>query len=312
MSSARNVPKQLVAGRPVVYLGYVKYGIPKELEIAFAHCSRLTRDHYENFPVASWLMPANLRPHICSIYAFARTADDFADEPGLEQSERLSLLAEWRERLDDCLDTPDDLIFQALGHTIRQFDIPIKLLRDLISAFRQDVLESRHETFEDLIAYSERSANPVGRLILTLFRYTDPKLVVASDAICTALQLTNFWQDIAVDYARDRIYLPQQEMAKFALAETDLGNGEVTPEFRNLMKDLIERTRRLYDQGITLPEKVHGRLRYELRLTWLGGSRILDEIENVDYDIFKRRPTLTRLTGVHLLIKSLRPVGSVE
>ena len=174
----------------------------------------MTRAHYENFPVASWLLPAGIRPFVGSIYAFARTADDFADEPGLEPQERLAKLDDWRKRLDACLSAPEGPIFEALAETIRQFDIPMPLLEALLDAFCQDVRQSRPATFEELIDYSKRSANPVGRLVLILFGYADDQLFEESDAICTALQLTNFWQDIAVDFTRGRIYLPQQEMAK--------------------------------------------------------------------------------------------------
>jgi len=292
----------------LVYLKSVTYAIPDNLRDAYAHCARITHDHYENFPVASWLLPARIRPHVCSIYAFARIADDFADEPGLERDERLEKLEDWRQRLKGCLDDPKGPVFEALGETVRQFGIPFGLLEDLLTAFRQDVLQSRHQTFDDLLSYAKRSANPVGRLVLTLFGYKQLELFQQSDAICTALQLTNFWQDIGLDHGRDRVYLPQQEMARYGITETDLSNGIVSQGFRSLLRNLVARTRALFDEGSELPDRVGGRLRYELRLTWLGGTRILDEIERADYDVFHRRPTLSRRAGIRLLIRSLRSV----
>ena len=253
-------------------------------------------------------MPAQIRPHVCSIYAFARIADDFADEPGLERDERLEKLDDWRKRLDDCLDDPRGPVFEALGETIRQFEIPTKLLEDLLAAFRQDVIQSRHQTFEDLLTYAKRSANPVGRLVLILFGYKQRELFDLSDSLCTALQLTNFWQDTGMDLKRDRVYIPQEEMAKYGIRERELSVECLSDEFRFLMNDLVTRTRALFDQSSGLPEQVGGRLRYELRLTWLGGTRILDEIERADYDVFRRRPTLSRWSGMRLLVRSLRSV----
>ena len=234
-------------------------------------------------------MPAQIRPHVCSIYAFARIADDFADEPGLERDERLEKLDDWRKRLDDCLDDPRGPVFEALGETIRQFEIPTKLL-------------------EDLLTYAKRSANPVGRLVLILFGYKQRELFDLSDNLCTALQLTNFWQDTGMDLKRDRVYIPQEEMAKYGIRERELSVECLSDEFRFLMNDLVTRTRALFDQSSGLPEQVGGRLRYELRLTWLGGTRILDEIERADYDVFRRRPTLSRWSGIRLLVRSLRSV----
>jgi squalene synthase HpnC len=285
--------------------------IPDHLAGAFAHCARLTKAHYENFPVASWLLPGHVRPHVCSIYAFARTADDFADEPGMTQAERLEKLDEWQHHLDTCADVPADPIFVALAHTIRTFDIPVSLFNDLLSAFRQDVNQSRHQTFEDLLNYSKRSANPVGRLILTLFGYNDVRMFAESDAICTALQLTNFWQDIEIDYGRGRIYLPKEEMVRHNITEADLGNGEVSDRFKSLVKDMIHRTRQLFLDGKALPDRVTGRLKYELRLTWLGGFRILQKIEEANFDIFRNRPSISKSQGVGMLFRSLRSIETI-
>ena len=294
----------------MVYLRIVKKTIPDELADAFAYCGRITRAHYENFPVASWLLPGHIRPHICSIYAFARTADDYADEPGMNREERLEKLNEWQQNLDNCLKTTNEPVFVALAHTIRTFDIPVTLFKDLLSAFRQDVIQSRHQTFEDLLAYSKRSANPIGRLILTLFGYKDDPVFAESDAICTGLQLANFWQDIGVDFGRNRVYLPKDEMDRHNVTEADLREGNVTDRFRSLVSEMVSRTRALFEDGKGLPDRVNGRLRYELRLTWLGGNRILDKIENADFDVFRNRPILSKADGIWILLRSLRSTGT--
>ena len=286
--------------------------IPDDLTSAFAHCARITNAHYENFPVASWLLPGNIRPHVYSIYAFARTADDYADEPGMTQEERLEKLDEWKRMLDTCQKTPDHPVFAALAHTIWTFDLPATLFNDLLSAFRQDVLQSRHQTFADLIAYSKCSANPVGRLILTLFGFRDSRMFAESDALCTALQLTNFWQDIAVDCSRDRIYLPSEDMLRYGVTVSDLRSGEVSDRFRALVRDMIDQTRQLFVEGRTLPDRVTKGLKYELRFTWLGGFRILKKIEDADFDIFQRRPKISKSNGIQLLLRSLRSTENIK
>jgi len=291
----------------LVYLTIVK-GIPENLVDAFAYCANIATSHYENFPVASWLLPHHIRPHVYSIYAFARTADDFADEPGLSPPERLDRLADWESRLDTCQVTPNGPVFEALAETIRSFSMPTQLFSDLISAFRQDVLQPRHESFEDLIDYASRSANPVGRLILTLFGYQDAERLKMSDAICTALQFTNFWQDIRIDFERDRIYLPQADMARHNVTEDDLKQGIVTEGFTTLLQELTSKTDALFKEGHGLPECVGGRLKYELRLTWLSGRWILQRTRDVGFDVFSRRPKLTTWPTLGLLTRSLLPI----
>ena len=184
-----------------------------------------------------------------SIYAFARTADDFADEPGLTVQERLDHLAEWEARLDACLSDPVGPIFTALAETIRTRDLPVQLLRDLLTAFRMDVTTQRHQTYRDLLAYCTFSANPVGRLILHLFGYRGERYARHSDAICSALQLANFWQDIAIDFSCGRIYLPQEDLKRFGVGISDLRDQRVTPQFCELLDHLINRTRDLFLEG---------------------------------------------------------------
>jgi squalene synthase HpnC len=269
---------------------------------AYAHCEAIARAHYENFPVASMLLPAAMRPHIAAIYAFARAADDFADEPGLEPAERLRLLDDWGARLHAAVkgapsiaaDTDADLVFVAVAHTIRAHRLPPSLFADLLSAFRQDVTTKRYANWPAVLDYCRRSANPVGRLVLRVAGYDDPALDRASDAVCTALQLTNFWQDLARDWAIGRVYVPADDRDAAGAGEGDLAAGRITPEWRRVLAVMTARTRALFVAGRPICDSVRGRLRWELRLTWLGGSRILDKLERTGFDVFGQRPTLGR------------------
>jgi phytoene synthase len=261
------------------------------LSDAYAHCERLAREHYENFPVASRLIPPAMRPHIAAIYAFARTADDFADEPGLTADERLRRLDDWERRLERPA-SPSDPVFFALAHTVDVHRLPLTLFTDLLSAFKQDVTTTRYETWSDVLDYCRRSANPVGRLVLRVAGRHDPGLDQASDALCTALQLTNFWQDLERDWLIGRIYVPLEDRTRAGAAESDLAARRVTPEWRSVMTLMAQRTRELFAAGRPVCDGVDGRLRWELRLTWLGGSRILDKLVRADFDVFGQRPTL--------------------
>ncbi len=261
----------------------------RELQQAYAACQALAESHYENFPVASKLMPARLRPHVAAVYAFARTADDFADEPGREPDERLRLLDEWQAKLHQ---PPVDGIFIALHDTIERFQLPLVLFEDLLSAFRQDVVTARYESWAAVLDYCRRSANPVGRLVLRLSGYRDDALDQASDAVCTALQLTNFWQDLAIDWPRGRLYVPAETWRAAGADPAHLDLGQMTPAWTAAMRACGERTRQLFSEGRPVCDGVSGRLRYELRATWLGGSRILDRLEAVAFDVFTQRPSL--------------------
>ena len=268
---------------------------PKAKSDAFAYCERVAREHYENFPVASYLVPRVLRPHICSIYAFARRADDFADEPEYE-GVRLERLDEWETGLDRCLrGSPEGPIFIALAETIRAHHLPERWLRDLLDAFRQDCRVTRYESWSQLLDYCRRSANPVGRMVLHLFGYTDDRRAAWSDAICSALQLTNFWQDVEVDWRKDRVYLPAEARRRHGVSEEDISSGRMHDGFRALMREMAGRTRGLFDEGRPLLGSLRGRLALELRAVWLGGTRILDKIDRVDSDVFTKRPVLSRL-----------------
>lgn len=275
---------------------------------AYAFCARLAKAHYENFPVGSMLVPAGLRPDVHALYAFMRTADDFADErrsPG-DEAERLAWMAAWSGWLDDCLDgRARHPIFVALRATLHRRALPPEWLRDLLSAFTQDITQRRYADWEALKDYCRRSANPVGRLVLALFGYRDPERQRRSDAICTALQLANHWQDVAVDLKKDRVYLPQDEMARFRVTETDLRGERGSREFQSLMAFETGRARALFYEGQPLPETVSGRLRFELRATWLGGMRILDKLEAGNFDVFHRRPVVTRLDWAAIAARAL-------
>jgi phytoene synthase len=284
-----------------------------ELDRAYRSCERIARSHYENFPVASRLLPAPMRPAIAAIYAFARRADDFADEPGPAPDERLRLLDDWRARLraaaasgpSTAIDvrTDDDLIFVALGDAMRRHSLPVALFEDLLSAFRQDVSTTRYSTWEDLLDYSRRSAEPVGRLVLRVAGYDDPARDARSDAICSALQLANFWQDFGIDWSRGRLYLPQSAVARAAADERDLRAGRWTPAWRAALQEAIDRTRELFARGRPLCDSVSGRLRWELRFTWLGGSRVLDKVESSP-DALNQRPRLTLLDLPALAVRA--------
>lgn len=277
---------------------------------AFAYCERMARTHYENFPVGSLLIPKSRRSHVCSIYAFARTADDFADEgydTPLSSQDRLNALDAWQQQLEDCLHgKAQHPIFIALAETIRELRFPPEPFRHLLSAFRQDVIKQRYADFDEVLDYCQRSANPIGQLILLLFDYRDAHLHQLSDHICTALQLANFWQDVSVDLQKDRIYLPQHDLAKFNYSEADLQARRFNQQYASLLKFQVDRTRKIFEKGQALPRLVSGRLAYELRLTWLGGMRILERIEKQGYDTLSSRPEITKLDKVTLLLKAVR------
>jgi len=260
------------------------------LERAYAHCERIAREHYETFPVASLLVPRALRPHVCAVYAFARRADDFADEPRFD-GRRLTRLAAWERQLSAAAGGhARHPVFVALGQTIRTRALPEAPLHDLLSAFRQDVTVHRYATYADLADYCRRSADPVGRLVLALFDKLNPRRAEWSDALCTALQLANHWQDVAVDAARGRIYLPLEDLQKFGVAEEEVFAGRMSDRFQHLLAYEVARARELFERGKPLCADVGGRLGLELRAVWLGGSAILDAIARARYDVFAHRP----------------------
>ena len=268
---------------------------------AYATCARAALTHYENFPVGSKFIRKEIRPHIHAVYAFARTADDFADEPAFV-GQRLECLLLWREKLlAAAKGQADDPVFVALAQTIREKQVPIHLLDELIQAFEQDVVQNRHPTFQSILDYSKRSANPVGRLVLWLHGVRDEKLFQKSDYICTALQLANFWQDVAIDLQKDRVYLPLEDMKRFGYSEKELFDHTYNESFRQLLKYEVEKTWSLFEQGRSLCNEVESRLQKELRLVYLGGTTILKKLEENNYDVFNKRPKLEILDKAKML-----------
>ncbi len=273
---------------------------------AFQYCERLTRDHYENFPVASLLVPREKRPFVCAIYSFARIADDYADEPGLTPAERIDSLTEWEEQLVDVYrGHTHHPVFIALRETIDRFEIPVELFQNLLCAFRSDVTTHRYGTFDELLGYCENSANPIGRLMLLLFNYRGEATMELSDSICTALQLTNFWQDVSVDLKKDRVYIPLEDIREFGYSEEELLQRNAQPAFKDLMCYQVDRTREMFIEGKPLLTEVGSDLRMELRLTWKGGMRILRKIEEADYNVLARRPAISAFDKISLLLQGL-------
>jgi phytoene synthase len=273
--------------------------IPAGLRESYAYCALIARRHYENFPVASRLLPAAMRPHVAAIYAFARIADDYADEGRLEPDDRLRRLDDWRRRLWACAagDTAQDgehrPVFAALAHTLATCHLPVQLFDDLLSAFVQDVTTHRYRDWSQLLDYCRRSANPVGRLLLRVAGYRENEaLDRSSDALCTALQLTNFWQDLARDWATGRLYLPEAEAARLGARIEDFNPSALSLEWRSTIEYAVNRTRDLFRDGRDVCDAVHGRLRYELRLTWLGGTRVLERLATNGYNAHTSRPRL--------------------
>lgn len=280
---------------------------------AYAVCGRLAFTHYENFPVASRLLPAAMRKHVAAVYAYARTADDLADEGNVPVALRNQRLDEWLAWLhafaggavgpsarlpqdptvlDERTRADAPAIFLALGHTIRDCELPVSLFEDLVSAFRQDITVHRYASWASLFDYCRRSANPVGRLVLRIAGRRDASLDEASDAVCTALQLTNFWQDLAIDWRRGRLYVPAEEHEAAGAALGSLDRGEWTRAWATTLERCSDRTRAIFDRGRAVADGVRGRLRWELRATWLGGTRILERLERVGFDVFRERPSL--------------------
>jgi len=263
-------------------------------------------DHYENFPVASILMPKWLRKPVAAIYHFARAADDIADEGDLPDEERLRQLDEFRAELARLAqnEAPLTPLFQNLATEIAEHALPMQPFHDLLDAFSQDVVKKRYANFDELLDYCRRSANPVGTLLLHLYGEATPANLAYSDAICTSLQLINFWQDVAKDYAIGRIYLPLNDMAQFGVNEAQIAQGVNDGHWRALMKFEVDRARTMMLSGKPLGSILTGRIGLEMRMIIAGGLRILDKLEADDYDMFRHRPVLRPLDWVIMLAKS--------
>jgi squalene synthase HpnC len=278
---------------------------PPTLPEARAYCHRLATTHYENFHVASWFLPTRLRPHFYSIYAYCRISDDLGDEVG-NRDQSLALLDLWGRELEACYrGETRHPVFVALAETIRACDIPQKPFADLLVAFRQDQTVTRYQTKDDVLAYCKNSADPVGRLVLYACGYRDPERFQLSDYTCTALQLANFWQDVTSDYtARDRIYLPLQDMERHGIDEAVIAQRKPTQAFRELLRYEVGYTRQLFNKGLPLIAKVDRELALDLDLFSRGGLEILDAIERAQYDVLTARPAISKGRKLRLLTRA--------
>ena len=264
--------------------------------------------HYENFPGASLLLPRELREPVGVIYRFARTADDFADEGGDAAEVRLAKLQDYRTELEgiQAKRAAGNPLFAAIARIAREYELPLRLFHDLLDAFSQDVVKNRYADFAEVLDYSRRSANPVGRLLLHLFDKNTPGNLALSDRICSALQLINFWQDVGIDYAtKNRVYLPQDEMKRFGVTEEHLRQRRCDRAFQELMRFQVERARALMFEGKPLLEELEGRFRLEIAITVQGGLRILDKLEQAHYDMFRHRPAHQWFDWPLLFLKAL-------
>ncbi|MGO9777128.1 MAG: squalene synthase HpnC [Terracidiphilus sp.] len=281
------------------------YVVPT-LEEAQAWCKQLAESHYENFHVASWFLPRDLRPHFYSIYAYCRVSDDLGDEVG-NRAAALALLDFWGRELDACFEgRTRHPVFVALAQTIQDCFIPKEPFADLLVAFRMDQIMTRYESIDDLLGYCRYSANPVGRLVLYACGESNEENFALSDATCTALQLANFWQDVREDYARGRIYLPKNDMDFYRVTEEYIAEGIVTPEFRALMHCEVDVARSLFEEGLPLIGRVHRDLAIDLDLFSRGGMEILRAIERQGYDVLSARPAISKSRKIALMMRAFR------
>jgi squalene synthase HpnC len=265
----------------------------------------LATTHYENFSVATYLLPRSLRQHFYNVYAYCRWSDDLADEVA-DTGLALELLDWWENELRECYaGTATHPVFIALRRTIDIFDIPMEPFSNLLTAFRQDQRVGRYPTWSSILRYCENSANPVGRLVLYLCGYRDSQRQSLSDLTCTALQLANFWQDVSRDLDKDRIYIPVEDFSSYGLSERDLFERRFDDRYANLMRGLIARTRTLFEQGLPLAEMVEPHLRIDIELFSRGGLAVLDAIESIGFNTLGRRPTISRATKLFLLTRAL-------
>jgi squalene synthase HpnC len=284
-----------------------EYAIPERAPLlaeAQAYCSRLAHSHYENFSVVTWFLPKHLHQHFYNVYAYCRISDDLGDEVG-DTQQSLLLLDEWEAELNQCYSgEPRHPVFLALRETVREFDIPQHEFADLLTAFRQDQVVTRYQTFDNLLGYCKNSANPVGHLVLYLSGYRDAERQKLSDYTCTALQLANFWQDIAADYGKGRIYLPLEDLAKYGVSEADIAQRRATPQFLAMMKFEVARAREWFAQGLPLSKQVDKQLALDIELFSRGGLEILNAIEAQGYDVLKHRPVISKPRKLWLVARA--------
>ncbi len=277
---------------------------PASVSEAQEYCRRLARTHYENFSVATWFLPEHLRQHFFNVYAYCRISDDLGDEVG-DPQDALRLLDQWQTELDACYSgNPRHPVFVALAETVRKFDIPKQTFIDLLTAFRQDQTITRYPSFNELLGYCRNSANPVGHLVLYLCGYRDPERQALSNFTCTALQLANFWQDVSVDYAKGRIYLPLEDLQRFGVSESDISAQNNTPAFCDMMRFEVERARDWFRQGLPLAQKVDRALAIDIELFTRGGQEIVNAIERQGYKVLGRRPVISKSRKLALVARA--------
>ena len=278
-----------------------------DLTSAYRYCTSLAKAHYENFTVGSWFLPRWLRPYLYAVYAFCRHTDDLGDEAS---GDRLSLLDAWEEELTRCYgDAPTHPIMVALQDTIAHFDIPDEPFRKLIEANRMDQRQQRFPAYQDLLHYCDHSANPVGRMVLYVLGYRDEERQRLSDATCTALQLANFWQDVRRDWEMGRVYIPLEDMTRFAYGEADLAQGVVDDRFRELMRFEVDRAEALFRQGMPLARMLRGKARIDVALFSKGGMAVLRAIRRQEYDVLNHRPTVSTTRKLWLMLSTAAKVG---
>lgn len=276
-----------------------------ELQKVYSKSVKFSREHYENFPVASVFLPKKTRKHIAVVYRFARNADDIADEGNMNEGQRTDILQIYKQQLTEALqgNYANDF-WRALHNTIKTYKLTEEYFYDLLSAFEQDITKKRYETFNELLDYCSRSANPVGRIILEFFNIREHEALKYSDAICTALQLTNFYQDVSVDLKKGRIYLPAEDLERHNVGEEEFSREGTSIEFKNLMKSQVERNFELYREGVNILPLLPPRLRFQIRLTILGGQEILNKIRLADFNVLNVRPKLSKIDYIKLFLKA--------
>ncbi|HXE07369.1 MAG TPA: squalene synthase HpnC [Acidobacteriaceae bacterium] len=303
LADTEPISMDVLAGAP---LEYITRDERPALDEALAWCHNLATTHYENFHVATYFLPARVRPHFWSLYAFCRISDDLGDEVE-STGTALRLLDAWGRMLDECYDAPEKSrhpVFVALHETIMACDLPRSLFHDLLRAFIQDQIKTAYATWDEAIDYSRYSANPVGRLVLMICGYRDERRMLLSDRICTGLQLANFWQDAVRDSEIPRRYIPAEYMERFGVADGQIEGRIFTPEFGAMMRALVDRTRDMLNQGAPLRDAVDPELRITIDLFYRGGIAILDGIAAQDYDVLRGRPMVTRRKKFELLLRA--------
>lgn len=297
-------PEHALLGAPPAYLTPLER---PSLEEAQAWCRHLASTHYENFHVATWFLPRKVRPHFESIYAYCRVADDLGDEVD-DPAIAMRLLDAWGSMLDECYDTPGRSlhpVFVALQETVRECGVPRELFADLLVAFRMDQVKTEYNTWDELMEYSHYSANPVGRLVLWVCGYKEESLALLSDKVCTALQLANFWQDVTEDADRGRRYIPAEAMERFDVEHGQIEGRVFTPEFGAMIQSLVGRTREMLHEGGVISTRVDKELAVTLDLFRKGGDAILDGITEVNFDVLRGRPVVSKTKKMGLLAGAL-------